>query len=292
MAESKSKGISNNGKGAAFAKRAKIDTAQKNMLIAVCIASVLLGVTIVASIYLVKKISFNAVKIDENGKVITNLKTTQKNLDKLYENVSNLTTNDNLEVVANKLEGKCTSDVLKTISEEVDKNIGLVRTCSALRVIPDTLPSTMNSSLKDKQYASNSSINWLLIHDFKNLGILGISSDDSSSTTDLTDENGQSLNLKQLGTAINIEDTATRVNKAISTIENSIRNFDIASVAIQWSDTQRGKGSSGNSVIEFSAIYNSYYSEEKTIVSNKTIICADNTSEGCIKKKGSGAARR
>lgn len=291
MAEEKGKKLSNNGKGAAFAKRAKIDSAQKNMLIVVCIASIILGVTIVASIYLIKKISFNTVKITENGKVIENLKVTQKNLDELYTHVSNLTTNDNLEVVANKLEGRCTKDVVKTISEEVEKNIGLVRTCSALRVIPDTLPSTINSSLKDKQYASNSSINWLLIHDYKSLGILGISSDDSNSQAQLVDENGQTLNLKKLGTAVNLEDTATRVNRAISTIENSIRNFDISSVSIRWSDTQRGR-SSGNSVIEFSAIYNSYYSEEKTIVSNKTIICADNTSESCAKKKGSGTVNR
>ena len=39
------------GKGGAFAKWAKIDKDQRNMLIAVCLTSIVLGVTVVGVIY-------------------------------------------------------------------------------------------------------------------------------------------------------------------------------------------------------------------------------------------------
>ena len=49
---------SSNKKNVAIGKRAKIDSAQKHMLIFVGSASVLLGVTVVAVIYFAKLISF------------------------------------------------------------------------------------------------------------------------------------------------------------------------------------------------------------------------------------------
>ena len=53
------------GKGVAFAKRAKISKAQQSMLIAIGLASVVLGVTLVGVIYLVKVIRFNMDIISE-----------------------------------------------------------------------------------------------------------------------------------------------------------------------------------------------------------------------------------
>ena len=120
---------SGNGKGVAIAKRAKIDAAQKNMLVAVCIASILLGITVVGAIYLTKKISFNAMKISENDKVIENFKTSQQQLQQLSASVSDLSTNERLEVVAGERSNtKCNTSMLK--DEESEANIKPDFTCS------------------------------------------------------------------------------------------------------------------------------------------------------------------
>ncbi len=275
---------SGSGKGVALAKRAKIDAAQKNMLVAVCIASIILGVTVVGVIYLTKKISFNAMKISENDKVIANFKTSQDQLKDLSISVSSLASNERLEVVAGERSNtKCNTETLQSIESEDGydlENIEVVRTCSALRAIADTLPSSSN------QDAANSSLNWLIIHNDKNIILEGLSGSDSASGG-LVDENGNTLNLSTLGTNVSIKDAPSKVNRAITAIESSIRNFDISSVSISWSDYERGK--SHDSEIEFNAVYRSYYSDKVSIQQKTKVICADDTSEKCSKAKGSSS---
>lgn len=275
---------SNNGKGVALLKRAKIDSAQKNMLVAVCIASIILGVTIVGVIYLVKKIQFNALKMTENGAVIDDYKTTQNNLNALSAAVSGLASDERLEVVANERSNtKCDPTVLKNMQSEDGlydlDNIEIVRTCSALRVIADTLPSQRN------QEAANSSLNWLIIHNDKHIKLQGLSGSESVEGAAMTDEAGNPLNLGRVGISVSIKDKPTTVNKAITAIESSIRNFDIASVSISWSDYDRGKTDASD--IEFGAVYASYYSGKVGITTGEKVICADEKSEKCSKAKGS-----
>ena len=274
---------SNNGKGVALLKRSKIDSAQKNMLISVCLASIVLGVTIVGVIYLSKKITFNAAKISANSDEIKNLETTQKNLTNLAISVSELAKDEKLEVVASERSNtKCDPAALKKIESEDGYNlddIEIVRTCSALRAIADTLPSNMN------QEATNSSLNWLIIHNDKKIKLQGLTGSDSSSTDSILDESGNALNLKSLSVNISVKDQPTKINKAITAIESSIRNFDITSATISWADYDRG--ANDDSDIDFSAIYRSYYSDKVDISSKQMVICADDKSEKCTKAKGS-----
>ncbi len=271
---------SNNGKGVAFAKRAKIDSAQKNMLVAVCATSVLLGVTAVGTIYMFKKISFNNVKKTENSTVIKNFTETQKSLSSLTVSVGDLANNQNLEVVGQKRSASCNNKIATDESGEYSiEDISLARTCSALRVISDTLPATSN------QDASNSSLNYLLLYRNPEINIEGISTAEASfgGSSKMVDESGQPLQLKSLATSINLKDSATTVRNAMDSIESSIRNFDITSVTLGMSTDADNK-----QVIELSATYDSYYSDPVQIVKERKVICADDTTTACSKKKGSG----
>ena len=277
----KSSGASSS-KGVAIAKRAKIDSAQKNMLVAVGITSMLLGITIVGVIYLTKKISFNVEKISANDAVIVDLKTTQNNLVVLSDSVSKLASDERLESVATeRSDTKCDQEALKKISSDDGydlENIEIVRTCSALRVIADTLPSSKN------QDATNSSINWLIIHDNKGVKLEGLSGSDSVAIGNLSSGDGETLNLKALGSTISIRDNPTRINKAISSIENSIRNYDIVSASISWSGYDR---KAEDSEIQYSATYASYYSDKVGLQKQTKVICADDTSKKCTSAGGS-----
>ena len=274
---------SNDGKGVAFAKRAKIDSAQKNMLIAVCATSVLLGITVVGTVYLFKKISFNNVKKTENSEVLKSFAETQKSLSSLTVSIGELANNQNLEVVGKKRSASCNNKVTVDESGEYSiEDISLARTCSSLRVISDTLPATNN------QDASNSSLNYLLLYNNPEINIEGITTADVgySNGSRLVDEDGASLKLNSLATSINLKDSATTVKYAMNSIENSIRNFDITSVSIGWSE-----GADGVSKIEMSANYDSYYSDPVQILKQKKVICADNASTECMKKKGSSSTQ-
>ena len=69
----------------------------------------------------------------------------------------------------------------------------------------------------------------------------------------------------------------------MDSIESSIRNFDITSVTLGMSMDADNK-----QVIELSATYDSYYSDPVQIVKERKVICADDTTTACSKKKGSG----
>jgi hypothetical protein len=85
MAEKKMKGekAKGRGKGVAFAKWAKIDKAQRNMFLAVCAASIVLGVTVVSIIYFAKVIAFNGKLISEKDKIIKDYKSIQTSLNNI-----------------------------------------------------------------------------------------------------------------------------------------------------------------------------------------------------------------
>lgn len=280
---------SNNGKGVALAKRAKIDKAQQYMLIAVCAASVFLGVTIVGVIYLSKKIGFNVTIMKENGDVIDSLDKSQKNLKSLSDVVGELASNDNLESVARKRDGvNCEEGIRKAKADDgsyalqaEDVDIEIVRTCSALRVIADTLPSKKNTN------ATNNSLNWLVVNKNKEVKLQSLNGTDSYSAmggiTTITDDEGNQINVNGLGTSITIEDTATNVLAVMDTIEHSIRNFDIRTVTIGWS----GDGSDSRAgSIDLSATYASYYSQEVKVLTQKKTICANDESKVCLRKTG------
>ncbi len=279
MAGTKKDAAKGRGKGVAFAKWAKIDKAQRNMFVAVCIASIIIGITIVSIIYFAKVIAFNVKLMDEKASFIADYKETQDNLQLISDQVTELSENENLEVVA-----RTRSDDCKALLEEnsgVIDDVEVARTCTSLRVISDALPSAGNVE------ATLGSLNVLLIHDNDMLNIEGLSGDVSINTSSYDDDyssvsssaGGSTLN--GIGASVSIDDTEENVRQALRAIENSIRNYDIVSAAIAWSSDAEN----GGTKLELNASFTAYYSRPVDLVVKTRKVCADATSESCTGKK-------
>ena len=281
MADKKAK-VSGRGKGVAFAKWAKIDKAQRNMLVAVCSASAILGITVVGAIYLTKVISFNAKVIGEKNVIIDKYKTIQGNLETVSSRVNELSTNSALEVVARTRSDDCAGLSIKSLNANSSvEDVELNRTCTALRVIPDALPSQHNGE------ATLASLNWLLLWSDPSIIIEGISGTDVEGVT-LTKKDGQpaTSTLSPIGAAVSINDGSGKVRKALDTIESSIRNFDIASATISWSGgTMSERNTYIPETIELNATYRAYYSNAVKIEKKSKKICADDKSDKCTGRR-------
>ncbi len=267
------------GKGVAFGKWAKIDKAQRNMFLAVCATSVALGITVVSIIYFAKVIAFNGKLIGEKDKIIKDYKSIQSSLSNISNQVNDLRNNENLEVVSRTRAADCMTLTSK-LDEEADKisDIELARVCTSLRVIPDAIPSKSNIE------ATLASLNQLLLWSDGSIKIEGLSGADVEGAS-LLDENGSPVNttLSAIGASLSIDDTTARVHHALDTIENSIRNYDIASASITFS------GDSTNSdSIELHSTFRAYYSSTVNIEKQSKKVCADDKSDKCTGRNSSG----
>jgi len=283
MADKKLNKSGGRGKGVAFAKWAKIDKAQRNMLVAVCAASVVLGVTVVGAVYLCRVIAFNHKVIAEKNTIIDNYKKIQTNLESISKRVNELSDNGALEVVARTRSADCAGLSISSLDANSSvEDVELNRTCTALRVIPDALPSQMNDE------ATLASLNWLLLWSDPSIVIDGISGTDVEGVT-LTDKDGstkEGSSLKPTGAAVSINDGSAKVHKALDTIENSIRNFDIASATISWAGgTMSERNTYIPETIELNATYRAYYSDAVKIEKKTKKICADDTSDKCTGRR-------
>ncbi len=282
MADKKISKANGRGKGVAFAKWAKIDKAQRNMLVAVCVASVIFGITAVGVVYLCKVIAFNAKVITEKNTIIDNYKKIQTNLESVSSRVNELSDNGALEVVARTRSSDCAGRSIGSLdANSTVEDVELSRTCTALRVIPDALPSQMNDE------ATLASLNWLLLWSDPSIVIDGISGTDVEGVT-MTDKDGQSsgATLQPTGAAVSINDGSAKVHKALDTIESSIRNFDIASATISWAGgTMSERNTYIPETIELNATYRAYYSDSVRIEKKSKKICADDTSDKCTGRR-------
>lgn len=276
------------GKGVAFGKWAKIDKAQRNMFLAVCGTSIILGVTVVSIIYFAKVIAFNGKLIGEKDAIIGDYKSIQNSLNTISSAVDELRTNERLEVVSRTRASDCMK-LTKKLDEDGEESSGvtdieLARICTSLRVIPDAIPS------KENVEATLASLNQLLLWSDGAIQIEGISgSDDDDTEFSLRDEEGNEIatTLKTIGASLSLEDTTTRIHKALDTIENSIRNYDIASASITFS----GDSTDAES-IELHTTFRAYYSNAVNIEKQSKKVCADDTSDKCTGKKSSGKSSK
>lgn len=272
------------GKGVAFGKWAKIDKAQRNMFFAVCGASVVLGITIVGIIYFSKVISFNATLIGEKAAVIEDYKDIQNSLVNISNQVNNLAVDDTLEVVGRTRAADCLNRSAKMLTESSSvEDLEVTRTCTALRVIPDAMPSSANTE------AMLAGLNQLLLWSNDGNGVLieGLSGTDTDGVS-FVDENGNAIKttMSAMGAAVSIEDDADKVKGALDTIENSIRNYDIAAASIEWSgDNYDDDGVYHPQRISLSASFNAYYSNSVSIEKQKKKVCASKESAKCTGKK-------
>ena len=243
-------------KEVAVRKRALIDQASKNMFLVVAAASVILGFSAVGAIYLSKWIAFNAKVIGEKGKIIDNYNTSLNNLPILAASVMNLADDSSLESVARgRDEVTCES-----FEGEVYTDIQSIRTCSALRVIPDALPATLNPE------ALLASLNKIFLLTGTNPESLSPS--DNSGLSALT-------NISTIPVTLSISGDSSLTRSLLDNVEKSIRTFEMGTVTIEW----RGETS-----ILLRGQANAFYSSEVTIEPQTKTICAEDPCGGKKKK--------
>lgn len=186
--------------------------------------------------------------------------------DTLQSNVMTKTaTNKALESVAkrNNLSASCfdSNGKLRNFLKEYQESKGdasqkkqiieEIKTCSALRVIPDALPAQQNVE------AASASLDWLL----KQAGVRYESmtpSDDDSSDSSTTASSVDSIPLSLI-----LATNARDVYHAALTIERSIRTFDVDSMVVEWG------GGSNSEKLNFTFKLRTYYSGQLTVNEKK-----------------------
>jgi len=131
----------------------------------------------------------------------------------------------------------------KASSESLNSASALIKTCSALRVIPDALPAYKNEE------ALLSSLNKIFI--VSGWEPESLSPSGGSSTVDSANNN-----LHTLSVSLTIEAGSETVMNVLNNIERSIREFNIESATIEWS-----KGNTLN----LSARASAYYMDASTL---------------------------
>ena len=270
--------------GASVLKRIKITKAQRTMFISVCLASIALGITFVLSIYLIKVISFNGKLLTQKGYVVDALKQDQSNLSSLAGQISALTKNENLESVARtRTVTDCSGfygidmslEGVKT-AEELEK----VRRCSSLRVIPDAMPAT-SATISLDDVDTTTRIQLGLIMDKAGVDL----SADSDSAVSLEDTgysggsqsttSGSILEpYSMLEANINIDGDLSKMKTFLSTIDKTIRNFDLQQATIEMP-------ADGSNDFNFTGSYYTYYTNPVDLQIQKRVICADAQNEKC-----------
>ncbi|MCL1839831.1 hypothetical protein FWF89_02415 [Candidatus Saccharibacteria bacterium] len=261
-------------KEVAIKKRAQIDKATQTMLIAVGLASVVLGCAMVLSVYFIKWIIFNTKVIAEKDAIIKDFETVQKNVVTLASNVEALSENENLEVVARVRENRCMT--IDGGPVDTGNNIELSRICSALRVIPDALPSVQNN---EAVYAS---LNKLFLETKDEFG-------DPVEPESITPGSGSGAygleipeGLGVIPVALLIENTAVTTRAVLDTIERSIRNYDVLTATIAWRSS--GEGGLMTDMIELRGNAAAYYSTAvEAVLKTKTIYADDSKNTGGVR---------
>ncbi len=125
----------------------------------------------------------------------------------------------------------------------------LITRCSAIRIIPEALPSDKN------EFALMASLNQIFnLSDWVPSGL-------SPSEDTAVVEGGNNLNSIAVSFAVD-SDTAT-ANRVLSNIERSIREFDIQSATFEWE---------GGNSLNISLSANAYYMNKTTVSESKTKI--------------------
>lgn len=145
------------------------------------------------------------------------------------------------------------NDAYKNANTTDERKIAFqkIKTCSALRVIPDALPSSKNEE------ALLASLNQL----FNISGWLpqSLSPSGSSSTLNV------GTNLNSIDVSVSVEAGTDITNNVLDSIERSIREFDINTATIEWA----------NNNLTFRARASAYYVTPSTISETTKVISAE-----------------
>lgn len=264
----------------AGSKRAKISKAQQHTMIEVLVASLVLGTCLVVSIFLIKYISFNTTIISEKNEAISaydqtirnvgvcvdsdrngrlsneeleNCKPNEVSLSRvtgsLRANVlASMAQNEDLESVARLRNENCYDgtgariDFNKLYEESTDEKerqqyLQSAKICSALRVIPDALPAVQNTE------ALMASLNQIFLE-------TGWEPERLSPRDDVVTNLIEGVDV--IPVTLRVEGPNDVVLRTLGNVERSIREFNITSATIEWT----------NQGLSLNASANAYYLEE------------------------------
>lgn len=244
----------------AVGKRIKISKYQKQVVGIVLVAAVVLGVSIVISIFFIKYIIFNSKVITRKNAAIDGYNVAIKNSKILDGEVLALSDNKSLESVARGTVRKCYgADGKKidfgkmyqeaTTEEELTASLDMMKICSALRVIPDALPANKNDE------ALMSSLDQIF-------RLSGWEPESLSPNGSVTESDIPGLGVIPVSLAVEA-DTETTF-RVLDNIEKSIRSIDVASAIISWS---------GNN-LDLRAQASAYYTEDVGVKEETEIVYA------------------
>lgn len=251
----------------AIGKRLKISKAQQNTLTAVLVASIILGIGIVLSIWIIKYISFNMKVISAKDEALSEysavIETTgtcpapaakdkiysDAELDKCnpndteigeetlrYKILVEMAKNSNLESVARDSVLACYDDggnkmkydyiydqyQKSETDDERDYWLNTLTICSALRVIPDALPS------KENVEALLASLNQLFILSGWDPETLSPGKNNNINAALLID------GLNNIPVSLSLKTDSRTMIGVLNKIEQSIREFAISSATVKW----------------------------------------------------------
>lgn len=283
--------------GGALSKKVKISKAQQTILVSVGVASVMIGVTVVVAINFIKYIGFNGKVITAKDEAISGYSKaisssgacqkpradngiyTSAELKKCDPNSINaedvpgtlrysvfvdLAKDKNLESVARESES-CTKTYDELLSEfqnamiieEREKLLEDIKTCSALRAVPDALPANKNVE------SLLASLNQLFL-------ISGWMPETLAPAGSSTVPEDEVRDLLDIPVRLSIETRNDSTIRVLNTIEKSIREFNITMASIEWAEDEL----SGESKLNVEAQAKAYYIEGAGLVETEKEINA------------------
>lgn len=277
---------------AATSKRSKISKAQQLTMLEVLIASLVFGACAVLSIFLIKYINFNTkiisaksqaitdydqslrnvgvcVDTDKNGRLsneeLENCNSNEVSLNSVtnslrYKVLMQMAQNTDLESVARQRNEKCYDDKGEKIdfnekyektTDELEKQqyLQMSKVCSALRVIPDALPAQKNTE------ALMASLNQVLL-------LRGWEPERLTPRDDAVESRIEGIGV--IPVTLQVEGGSDVVLRALDKIEHSVREFDITSGTIEWT----------NSGLSLNALADAYYLEDAAEIEKTVVIKA------------------
>ncbi|MBR3177531.1 hypothetical protein IKF27_01840 [Candidatus Saccharibacteria bacterium] len=301
--------------GPAVEKRQKISKAQKQILFTIGGTAVFVGVCIVLISYCMRLIGYNSRVIDAKDTSISNYSNTIKNVgvckvsgsgvisdDELkrctpntylsdsltgtlrYNVMVKTAENEDLESVARPLQAACYKDGKKinfkelydNAEEEAKKDaekdvdtlkanyLDMMKACSALRAIPDALPAQKNTE------ALLASLDRLF--DIADWQPSGLSPNSSSSRSPYR-------GVSALPVSLSVEANSAKTLSVLSTIERSIRTFDITSATIEWI---------GEDTLKLGASARAYYTGEQSLTQKTVTVYADTNKRNTTRTTSGG----
>ncbi len=154
-----------------------------------------------------------------------------------------------------------TYEELQTIYNEADNShdtasmnraIQLIKSCSALRVIPDALPAFKNEEA--------------LLASLNKLFIISNWTPESISPSGAISISNMLPGLNMLSVNLSVEADSSTTLTVLNNIERSIREFDIKRASIEWGS---------NNTLQLNAQATAYYMDESTIIETTTTKSAE-----------------